>query len=268
MHICFSLDLLAKICYNFYIGENMHNFFIKNENLIDGFVKIDGKDFNHIKNVLRMKVGDKFLVSLDKRNNLCQIDSFSSDAVLAKILIEDFVDSSLPIEIYLFQGIPKSDKLELIIQKTVELGVYKIIPVKMERCIAKIEDKKIKSKTERYQAIAQSAAEQSKRTIIPDVNQPLSFKEALEMSRNLDMLLIPYENEKGILSTKEALNKIKKGFRVGVLIGPEGGFSEKEIELASNFGTTISLGKRILRTETASITALSMLMLHAEMCLE
>ena len=246
----------------------MYNFFIENKNLNGNIVKIDGGDFNHIKNVLRMKEEDTFLVSINNKNCLCKIKEFFADYLTAEIIENDFLDTSLSIEIYLFQGMPKSDKLELIIQKAVELGVYKIIPVQMERSIAKIEGNKIKAKTERFNAIAESAAKQCKRSFIPTVSEPLSLKNAIEMAKNLDLFLIPYENEQGIKSTISALAKIKKGFKVGILIGPEGGFSDAEIELAKTVGDTISLGKRILRTETASITAMSMIMLHAEMNLE
>ena len=246
----------------------MHNFFIKSENLIENTIKLDGKDFFHAKNVLRMKENDTFLVSIDNINYLCKIKEIFSDYLLAEILEKDFFDTSLNIEIYLFQGLPKSDKLELIIQKAVELGVKEIIPVQMERCVAKIEGNKLKAKTERYQAIAESAAKQCKRAFIPNVLQPVSLKTALEKAKDLDLFLVPYENEQGIKSTINALAKIKKGFKVGVLIGPEGGFSDNEIALAKTVGQAISLGKRILRTETASITALSMLMLHAEMNFE
>ncbi len=246
----------------------MYNFFVEKENLMGDTVKIDGADYNHIKNVLRMKEGEQFLISFDGWSSLCELSRFESDYIIAKIIEENFQDTSLPIEIYLFQGLPKSDKLELVIQKAVELGVTKIIPVQMERCIAKIEGNKIKQKTERFNAIAESSAKQSKRTVIPKVKEPLSFKDALQMAKGLDILLVPYENEQGILSTKHALSQIKKGDKVGVLIGPEGGFSQSEIDLAREIGLSISLGKRILRTETASITALSMLMLHAEMNLE
>ena len=246
----------------------MYNFFIENNNLNGDIVKIEGGDFNHIKNVLRMKENDTFLVSIDSKNHLCKIKEFFSDYLIAQIIERNYLDTSLSIELYLFQGLPKSDKLELIIQKAVELGVYKIIPVQMDRSIAKIESNKVKAKTERFNAIAESAAKQCKRTFIPTVTEPLSLKNALELAKEMDLFLIPYENEQGIKSTISALSKIKKGFKVGVLIGPEGGFSDAEIELAKNVGETISLGKRILRTETASITAMSMLMLHAEMNLQ
>lgn len=247
----------------------MHNFFIQQSNINQNTVTINGSDFNHIKNVLRMKVDNDFLVSIDGKSHLCKIQQFFDDFLIAQIIEQDYSDTSLSIDLHLFQGLPKSDKLELIIQKAVELGVTEITPVQMERCIAKIEDNKKKQKTQRFQAIAQSAAEQSKRTIVPIVNEPLSYKLALEKAKDLDILLVPYENQKGILSTKEALSLIKKGFKVGVFIGPEGGFSDNEIGLAKEYGGhLISLGKRILRTETASITALSMLMLYAEMNLE
>ncbi len=243
----------------------MYNFFITNQNLNGQMVKINGADFNHIKNVLRMKVGDKFLVSLDSKSSLCEIASFENDFLLAQIIEKDCYDTALPIEIYLFQGLPKSDKLELIIQKAVELGAKEIIPVQMERSIAKIEGNKIKSKTERFNAIAESAAKQSKMAFIPMVKEPMSFDNAIDFAKTLDVLLIPYENQEGIKSTISALQKIKKGDKVGIFIGPEGGFSQKEVELAEKNGYLISLGKRILRTETASITAMSMLMLYAEM---
>lgn len=247
----------------------MYNFFIDKTNIIGDLVNIDGEHFNHILNVLRMKVNDQFLVSFDQSCHLCQIKEIFASSLTAQIIQRDYLDSNLSIDLYLFQGLPKSDKLELIIQKAVELGVKEIIPFQMDRSIAKIEQNKIKQKTQRFNAIAQSAAEQSKRTIIPQVLEPLSFKLALEKAKELDLLLVPYENQKGILSTKEALSLIKKGDKVGVIIGPEGGFSPNEIALAEkDGGKLISLGKRILRTETAAITALSMLMLHAEMNLD
>ena len=188
----------------------MNNFFITNQNLDNDIVKIDGGDFNHIKNVLRMKVGDTFLVSIDNKSSLCEITHFEQDFLIAKIIEKDFCDKALPIEIYLFQGLPKSDKLELIVQKAVELGVKEIIPVQMERCIAKIENSKIKAKTNRYQAIAESAAKQSKMPFIPAVKEPMSFNSAIEQAKMLDLVLIPYENKDGIESTISALKKIQR----------------------------------------------------------
>lgn len=246
----------------------MHNFFIK-EPSCNGIYTIYGADYNHVKNVLRMQVGDTLLVSDGKCNNLCEIVSYENDSVVVKIIEENYCDSSLPIEIYLFQGLPKSDKMELIIQKAVELGVTGIIPVEMSRCVVKLDKNKKNIKTARWQAISESAAKQCKRAFIPQVLDVLTFSEALKMSSEFDLLIVPYEDKNGMNSTKDALLKIKSGMKVGIMIGPEGGFSPEEIEMINNMGgLTVSLGKRILRTETAAIASLSMLMLYAEMNLK
>lgn len=246
----------------------MYNFFVnENQKLNDKYV-ISGTDFNHIKNVLRMNVGDTFLVSDNGVSNLCEIEDFSDDCVIAKIVEENYNDTSLPISIYLFQGLPKGDKMEWIIQKTVELGVDCVIPVEMSRCVVKLDDKKKKSKVSRWQSISESAAKQSKCNRIPEIYDVLTYKQALAKAKDLDLLLVPYESKNGMADTKEALAQIKSGMNVGILIGPEGGFDEKEIEQAFEIGgKVISLGKRILRTETAAITSVSMCMLHAEMYL-
>ena len=247
----------------------MHNFFVDEKNRHRDVYYITDADFNHIKNVLRMKTGDQFLVSSGSKSDLCVLDSFTEDSVLAKITEENYQDTSLSVKLYLFQGLPKSDKMELVIQKAVELGAEGIIPVEMSRCVVKIDDKKKKSKQSRWQAISESAAKQSKRTIIPEVSDILSFKQAMEKAEEMDVFIVPYENKDGMKATKNALSEIKKGMSVGILIGPEGGFDEKEIAMAEAVGgLTVSLGKRILRTETAAITALSMCMLYAEMNIE
>ena len=247
----------------------MFNFFAKENQRQNDKYFISGTDFNHIKNVLRMVVGDTFLVSENGISNLCEIESLENDFVVARIIEENYNDTNLPIKIHLFQGLPKGDKMELIIQKTVELGVESIIPVEMNRCVVKIDDKKKKSKQQRWQAISESAAKQSKRTVIPTVFDITSYKNALKMAEEMDLFIVPYESKEGMESTKKALLQMKKGMKVGILIGPEGGFDEKEIDLAQEMGGIIvSLGKRILRTETAAITALSMCMLYAEMNVE
>ncbi|MBR6509944.1 MAG: 16S rRNA (uracil(1498)-N(3))-methyltransferase [Clostridia bacterium] len=246
----------------------MYNFFtdIKSKNGDCYF--ITGTDFNHIKNVLRMKIGEQFLVSSDNKSDLCEIAEINVDTITAKIIEENYQNTSLPIKLYLFQGLPKSDKMELIIQKAVELGVDTIVPTELSRCVVKIEEKKKKSKRERWQAIAESAAKQSKRNSIPEVLDIKSLNSALEIAKDLDLLLIPYENKNGMSETLEALKQIKKGMKVGILIGSEGGFEEKEVEKAIQIGgKAISLGSRILRTETAAITALSMCMLYSEIAL-
>ena len=247
----------------------MFNFFCEENSRQGDCYFITGADYNHIKNVLRMKVGDSFLVSCGNSSDLCEIISLESETVIAKIMEENFQNTNLSINLYLFQGLPKSDKMELIIQKAVELGAFEIIPTEMEHCVVKLEEKKKASKVARWQAIAESAAKQSKRTVIPTVSQVLSYREALKKAESLDVLLVPYENEKGMLATKEALSLLKSGMNVGILIGPEGGFSQKEIDMAKEAnGQIISLGKRILRTGTAAITALGMCMLYSEMNLE
>lgn len=244
----------------------MYNFFVGEDNKKDGKYFIVGTDFNHIKNVLRMGVGERFLVSCNDASDLCEIESIESDTVIAKIIEENYQSTNLPIKIHLFQGLPKSDKLELIIQKAVELGVASVTPVAMKRSIVKIDDKKKKSKTERWQAIAEAAAKQSKRTAIPEVREVMSYKEMLNAAKDLDLLLVPYECAEGMAATKDALSQIKAGMSVGIIIGPEGGFEQREIDEALKIGgKVISLGSRILRTETAAITSIAMCMLYSEM---
>ena len=243
----------------------MYNFFVDKPDE-DGIYHITDGDFNHIKNVLRMKVGEEILVSFDGKSDLCTIESFLDNKVTARIKEKNFQNTCLPIDVYLFQGLPKSDKLELIVQKCTELGVKEIIPVEMVRSIVKLDEKKKKAKTERYQSIAESAGKQSKATFITKVRDAISFNEAINLSKKLDHVIVPYENKEGMESTKNALSLIKKGQSVGVFIGPEGGFDQKEIEKAMEINAKIiSLGKRILRTETASIACVSMLAIHSEM---
>ena len=243
----------------------MYNFFVDETKRQGDFYIITDGDFNHIKNVLRMKIGDEFLVSCEGHSHLCALRDFEGESVVAEIIEENYQDTTLPVKLYLFQGLPKSDKMEFVIQKAVELGAECIVPVEMSNCVVKLDDKKKKSKVARWQSISESAAKQSKRTTIPKVYDVMSYKQALDFSDELDLLLVPYECKDGMLSTKNALKRMQNGMSVGILIGPEGGFDEKEIALAEEKGgLTISLGKRILRTETAAVTALSMCMLYAE----
>jgi len=244
----------------------MYNFFVSEENRRENCFLITGGDYNHIRNVLRMRMGEDLLVSHGGITSLCRLVSYENDAAAAEIVEETYQDTELPVKICLFQGLPKSDKLELIIQKTVELGVFEIIPVEMHRSIVKLDEKKKSAKRERWQAIAESAAKQSKRSVIPAVSEVLSFSEALEKMQEMDLLLVPYEDENGMDALRASLKKIRGGMRVGILIGPEGGFEKREAEAAVRAGgVCVSLGKRILRTETAAITAVGMCMLHAEM---
>lgn len=247
----------------------MYNFFVEPEKRQENRFLISGSDFNHIKNVLRMTEGESFLVSCEGASHLCRLAGFVGDTAVAEIEEENYHNTELPVKIYLFQGLPKADKMELIIQKTVELGVSEIIPCEMSRCVVKLEEKKKRAKKDRWQAISESAAKQSKRNTVPEIGDILSFKQALQKAKELDLLLVPYENARGMVATKEALCKIKSGSSIGIFIGPEGGFEESEIKAANEAGAlTVSLGERILRTETAAITAVGMCMLYAEMNLE
>ena len=244
----------------------MHHFFVTPEQVKENMIFIEGSDVNHIKNVLRMKAGEELEVSDgEKRKYLCEIDNMSSEEVCLLIKEELKVETELPSKLYLFQGLPKSDKMELIVQKAVELGVYEIVPVATKRAVVKLDDKKAAKKVERWQAIAEGGAKQSGRNVIPEVKNVMSFKEAVAYAKELDVVLVPYELAEGMNETKEIISNIKPGQSVGVFIGPEGGFETSEVEQAMENGAkAITLGRRILRTETAGLTTLSILMYHLE----
>ncbi len=229
-------------------------------------IHITGSDVNHISNVLRMKTGEELWISDgSKYEYRCTIESFEPDEVLLHIVYSQEPEYELPCRIYLFQGLPKADKMELIIQKAVELGAYEIIPVETKRCVVKLDGRKSAKKTARWQQIAESAAKQSKRMLIPNVHEVLTFREALKYAESMDVRLVPYELARGMQETKEILAGIEPGQSVGIFIGPEGGFEEKEIEAAIEGGAKpITLGKRILRTETAGLAILSVLMFQLE----
>ena len=172
----------------------------------------------------------------------------------------------LPSKVYLFQGLPKADKMELIIQKAVELGVYEVIPVATKRAVVKLDEKKAKSKIARWQGISEAAAKQSKRRVIPEIKEVMTFKQAVAYAESMDVKLIPYELAEGMQTTKEIIDGLVPGQSVAIFIGPEGGFDEAEIETAMESGIKpITLGKRILRTETAGFTILSWIMYRLEM---
>ena len=232
----------------------MYHFFVSEEQINGENAYIEGSDVNHIANVLRMKPGEELLISVKGDwDYLCKIVDIETDRVNLKVL-ESMEQRELPVNITLLQGIPKSDKLEMIIQKAVELGVSEIIPVKTKRVVVKIDEKKVDTKVNRWNAIAESAAKQSKRSIIPKVYEPMSIDNALEIVKDFGVKLIPYENADGI-DTKN----------IAVFIGPEGGFEESEVEIIKNSGfEVITLGKRILRTETAGLALLSNIMIRLE----
>ncbi len=244
----------------------MYQFFVEDFQIGREFVTITGSDVNHIKNVLRMKPGEKIRVSNQKGiDYFCEISEVADTFVQADILKEDAVSTELPSKIYLFQGLPKGDRMETVIEKAVELGVYEIIPVAMKYCVVKLDAKKEAAKIARWQKQAEAAAKQSKRSIIPKIHPVMTYKEAVSYAMECDVRLVPYENERGMQGTKEALSGIKPGESISVIIGPEGGFSKEEIAMAKDSMQVISLGKRILRTDTAGIAVMSMLMLELEM---
>lgn len=245
----------------------MHWFYIEKSQISEDKIRITGSDVNHIKNVLRMEVGEHVVIcDREGKDYYCEIASLDKEEVIAKINQINDTESELPAKIYLFQGIPKKDKMELIIQKAVELGVHEVIPVSMKRCVAKIEEgKKEQKKLERWQGISTSAAKQSGRGIIPEIHSVMSFKEAVSYAKELDYCIVPYELAENMATTVEQVKNACKGKSIGIFIGPEGGFDEKEIEQIQEADFhAITLGKRILRTETAGLTILSILMYELE----
>lgn len=245
----------------------MQTFFVTPSQVEKGKIYIEGSDVNHMKNVLRMQAGERLMVSDgNNRRYLCEVAGYE-DGLRAEVAIieEQPADTELPSRIYLFQGLPKQEKMELIVQKCVELGVFEVIPVITRRCVVKLDEKKAKKKTERWQQIAESAAKQAGRGIIPRVSEPMTLKEALKKAGELDVVLIPYELAEGMSETKKIIEDIKPGQSIGIFIGPEGGFEKEEAELSLKAGAKeITLGRRILRTETAGLTIVSVLMFHLE----
>ena len=240
----------------------MYRFFVEESQIYDGTVHITGSDVNHIKNVLRMRPGEKILVSTGgEKEYHCAVSDFPEGEVLAAVEEVTAADRELPSGIVLFQGLPKGDKMELIIQKAVELGATEIVPVEMKRCVVKLDRKKAEKKAERWQTIALGAAKQSKRMQIPTVHMPVTFQQALAMMAESDVRLMPYENAEGMEGTRRILESIKPGESIAVLIGPEGGWSPAELALAARAGCEpLALGPRVLRTETAGLAVLSALL--------
>ena len=247
----------------------MYQFFVEPDQIdvVGKSVIIRGTDVNHIKNVLRMRPGEEVAVSngIDGKEYRCGILSLEEDCVRLELrfIKEDGVE--LPAKIYLFQGLPKADKMELIIQKAVELGAFQVIPVAMKRCVVKLDEKKADTKIKRWQGIAEAAAKQSKRGVIPTVAPVMSYAQAVKMASEMDLKLVPYELAEGMEQTKQLIESVKPGQQIAIFIGPEGGFDPEEIRIATEAGIQpITLGKRILRTETAGFTTIAWLMYQLE----
>lgn len=244
----------------------MQHFFVTTDQVKKPYIYIEGSDVNHMKNVLRMKPGEQLSVSDgDNCRYLCQVESYEGARAVLKIVETKAVDTELSSKLYLFQGLPKGDKMELIIQKAVELGAYEVIPVSMKRCVVKLDERKAQKKVNRWNEVARSAAKQAGRGRIPKVRDVMDFPKALNMAKDLDVVLIPYELAEGMEQTRQVMKAVKPGQSVGIFIGPEGGFEKEEVYQTVDAGAKeITLGRRILRTETAGLAVLSILMYHLE----
>lgn len=246
----------------------MHHFFVRPEQISGKEAYIEGPDWNHAANVLRVRPGEQVLLSVGEDwNYLCTVREVdrAGQRILLSVLEENQDVRELPVKISLYQGLPKSDKMELIIQKAVELGAARVVPVETARCVVKLDRKKAESKRARWQAISESAAKQSGRSVIPEIAMPMKYSAALKEAADSDVRLIPYENAEGMERTRKILESVQPGQKIAVFIGPEGGFEETEIRQAEEAGfEAVTLGKRILRTETAGFVVLSLLMAQTE----
>ena len=244
----------------------MHRFFVEPEQIFPEYVEILGGDVNHIRNVLRMSPGDRISVSDGLGTDyICELEQLEAECVRGRILERKPFDVELSSRLVLYQGLPKGDKMELIVQKTVELGVARIVPVATMRSVVKLDEKKARAKTVRWQGIAEAAAKQSRRGIVPRVEDVCSLKEALEQAADMDVKLMPYELSEGMERTRQLVESVRPGQKIAVFIGPEGGFEETEVAQAKDAGfEPITLGRRILRTETAGLTVMSWLMYRLE----
>lgn len=253
----------------------MHHFFVQGENITVDEIFITGNDFFHAVNVLRLKKGEKVLISgPDGVDYLCSVSGSVSPDSRAnekekklRLMIDEVLDENheIPARVALFQCLPKSDRMEIIVQKAVELGVSEIIPVSSKNCVVSLDEKRANEKLKRWQAIAVSSAKQSNRSVIPRIMPLMKFKDAVDYLEGFDLRLIPYEQEKSLQGTCEAMISLIPGRSIGVFIGPEGGFDPLEMKYARAHGVLpISLGKRILRTDTAAITTLGIIMIRLE----
>ena len=244
----------------------MPRFFVSREQINGDTAVITGSDVNHISRVLRMSPGEELSLSDGEGTNYyCKITAIEREEIRLEVIGSWPSFSELPVKIYLYQGLPKAGKMDIVIQKAVELGVYKVIPVQTARSVARLDEKKEEKKLARWQSIAESAAKQAGRAIIPKVGACLSFAEAIRACASHDAVLMPYEKAAGMDQARKIIRSLHGSREIGILIGPEGGFEETEVALATDAGArTMSLGHRILRTETAGMTVLSILMFELE----
>ena len=246
----------------------MQKFFVNEEQIKDNVIIVTGEDVNHISNVLRLRIGEEVIVGNKKSGEsyLCKIKQINQKEVILDIIKLKEESTEPNTYIHILQGLPKADKMEQIIQKCTEIGVSEFTPVAMERSIVKLEGKDATKKIERWQKIAETAAKQSKRDIIPKINTSMNFKNIFENLKNYDIVLVAYENEKEH-ELKQVLKEINRNNfkKIAIIIGPEGGISTDEIKIIEQYGgKSISLGKRILRTETASVVVSSIILYEFE----
>lgn len=246
----------------------MQKFFVETNQIENNKIRIIGTDVKHISNVLRMKQGEKVLIGDREtlKNYIVIIEEINKEEIITSI--EEILDINVEsnVEIDLYQGLPKADKMELIIQKTTEIGISNIIPVDMVRCVVKLDEKDAKKKIERWQNVAIAAAKQSKRDKIPQIENKLKLRQIVDKIKEYDCFLVAYEEETSYM-LKQELKKLenKENYKIGILVGPEGGIDSKEVELLKENGAkVISLGKRILRTETAPIVMTSNILYELE----
>lgn len=240
----------------------MYKFFVEPHQIAGEHIMITGSDVNHIANVLRMKQGERVLISTgDDREYLCELVSLSQEYVTLTIVDVYGSNRELDVRVTLYQALPKGDKMETIIQKMVELGVHRIVPVETSRCVVRLDEKKARKKTERWNTIAMTAAKQAKRNHIPEICMPVSFSEAIRKAADYERAVIPYENAQGMEAARKLVTQLADAADVAIFIGPEGGFSEEEIALAKEASVVpVTLGHRILRTETAGMMLMSVIM--------
>ena len=242
----------------------MHRFFADERGIVENIAYLNAEDAGHALRVLRLENGDEVELVCAPARYLAEIDSTEDGEVRLRVT-EKLRDTEAQTRVTLYQGLPKADKMELIIQKAVELGAFQVIPVAMKRCVVKLDEKKADSKIKRWQGIAEAAAKQSKRGVIPTVAPVMSYAQAVKMASEMDLKLVPYELAEGMEQTKQLIESVKPGQRIAIFIGPEGGFDPEEIRTATEAGIQpITLGKRILRTETAGFTTIAWLMYQLE----
>ena len=246
----------------------MQKFFVEENQIENDKINIIGEDVKHISSVLRMQKGEQILIGSKEtlETYLTEIEQIEKEKVVAKIIEKYDTQTESNVEIDLYQGLPKADKMELIIQKTTEIGVSKVTPVDMVRCIVKLDEKDAKKKIERWQKVAEGAAKQSKRSKIPEIKNKIKIKDLENIISQYDAFIVAYEEENEV-TLKQELKKLKEQekYKIGILVGPEGGITKEEIEKLTSYNAkVVTLGKRILRTETAPIVLTSNIIYELE----